>query len=224
MPIIGSGGILYVDSGGGGGGGITYGSAVGSNSGASDSSSPWSPTMPGSISNGNLLIAVVSADGGTGTAVTASTGWTALDDDNQFTAIAGDVFYRVADGGANDTLTVTPSAAEQLSAVVVRISGGSSWALQSISANNASYDPPSLDTGSTEETLWLACLCLDSNDSPTAPPAGYSDLVVGAASGTNSVTTATAYKISTAQTEDPGAFTITTSEQNVLFTVSVRLA
>ncbi len=123
------------------------------------------PGLPAGGTTGKLLIAVA-IERVTGQTWTASTGWTSIAQDNasQFSV---EVFCRVGDGGANDTLTATPTGTTaDVAAVMFSYSGdvhqncGTLVAHLDIAGNaaNALRDllMPSL-TITTADTLVFGC-------------------------------------------------------------------
>ena len=185
-------------------------------------------TLSGAI--GNLLVAVISADGNpTLTAQVPPLGaaWTKLGQASNSTIVTGAVFWKIAetaDWGTNgDSLTITSSASEQFSGVFLRLSG-TSLQIEGTSANGSSTnsDPPgeALAGGAAKDVLWIATRSGDSTVVATAAPASFANLQSRAASGTGGASTNTAERALNAATLDPGAFT-SASEQWVSWTLAV---
>ena len=189
-------------------------------------------TMPSGITAGDLLVVVLTVDGGSGTVISQPAGWSrpaqmhggtrsAAVQVNQSTSVAAAVFYRTATGG--DTCTVTTSTNEQSSHVAFRISGAAGINVAS-TASATSANPPALPAGSSQEFLWIAARCADGSATAdsvaTGAPSSYGNLTTIAAANTQGTGTSTAERTLTATSTDPGAFTAT-SEPNVTFTIAV---
>jgi hypothetical protein len=173
LHSIGTGfGLGAVGGGGGGGFGITVGTvnvlgAVGTNS----------PTTP-SGSVGDLLVACVINENNNGQ--TASSGWTRpVYAANSYGNISLGVYYRVADGSGDDTLTVTFSGTPAVGSqgVVLRISGhdGTTPFDTSAATPNNSVNPVQVPSVTTSESGALVLVFLGSaaSDLDTGPSGGY---------------------------------------------------
>ena len=178
---------------------------------------------PTGVVTGNLLLAFCSHDN-SATAITASTGWTSI---NQ-TVITSNVhrmavFGRVADGGANDALSLSGTTSQDYCAAILRVVNhavGSATVATDVkvagtfSASSGAINPPNLAAGSTTTWLWIASGCIDATatgDTLTTQPSGYSVAVAGfkSASSTTSSAMAIAVKGANASSDDPGTFTNT---------------
>ncbi|MDA3624265.1 hypothetical protein OU415_02385 [Saccharopolyspora sp. WRP15-2] len=166
-------------------------------------------TMPSGIVVGNLLLVVFSSDGSP--TCTASAGWTKLGQASNGTAVTGAVFWKYAVGG--DTCTVTTSASEQSSHVVLRITGTTGTPTgTAANASGTNSNPPSHSALVLADHLWVATRSGDSTTVATAAPASYATLQSIAAAGTGGASTNTAERTVTASlTEDPGTFTSATA-------------
>ena len=176
-------------------------------------------TLPGSISAGNLLIAVFSY-GITGNTVTFPAGWNAIANGAAEQTNGSDegiaTAWRKADGSEGANITVTTGVNARSASVVLRITGHIDPATQVPEAANTvglngSADPPSLTpTGGAKDYLWIACGANSHLDSYTGAPTDYSNLTATEAdTGTagNSSQVGTAERQLNAASEDPGAFT-----------------
>lgn len=176
-------------------------------------------TMPSGITAGNLLVIIFSVDG-IPTASIASGGWSKLGQTSDGTNVVTQaIFYKVAAGG--DTATVTTTAAEQSSHVVLNISGaGSTITGTAASGSSTNSNPPSHDAGSAKNYLWLATRAGDSTVVATAPPTNFANLETLAAAGTGGASSNSSERLANASTLDPGTFTSAT-EQWVCYTIAV---
>lgn len=175
-------------------------------------------TMPSGIQAGDLLIIVFSCDGGAQRMSIADEGWIRLDRDANGANVASAVFYKFATG--SDTATVSTSASEQSSHVVLRISGaGVPYSAKSNGASTNS-NPPSLNMGTSRNHLWVATRSGDSTVVASAAPSSYGNLQTQAAAGTGGASTNTAERSVAGSSEDPGTFT-SANEQWVSFTIGI---
>ena len=187
-------------------------------------------TMPATVNAGDLLI-VIFTNGGNAT-VTTPAGWTELASNTNGVEVRCSVYYKIAAGDEGDTtVNFVTSGAEQAAAQVYRITNwhGTDPPEISTAATNTSTapDPASLNPAGwdVEDTLWLAVAGQDRGDQSgtTAYPASYTDGISTLSSnGTGSCRTHSARRVLAAASEDPGAFTIPTSQAWVAFTIAVR--
>jgi len=176
-------------------------------------------TMPSGITAGDLLVVIFSTDGNP--TCTASAGWNKLGQASNTTAVTGAVFWKHATGG--DTCTITTSATEQSSHVVLRITSGGIPVGTSANASSTNSNPPSYTDGYSTDYLWVATRSGDSTVVATAAPSGYSQLQTQAAAGSGGASTNTAERTNAAATEDPGTFTSATAPW-VAWTLSIPTA
>lgn len=174
-------------------------------------------TMPSGITAGDLLLIVFSNDGA-GDAQINTGGWLRLGRAVNSTVVTGAVFYKFAEG--SDTATVTTSASEQSSHVVLRISGAGVPTATSANGNSTNSNPPNIDMGTSRNHLWVATRSGDSTVVASVAPTSYTNLQTQAAAGTGGASSNTAEYSTTSATEDPGTFTSAT-EQWVSFTVGI---
>lgn len=173
-------------------------------------------TLPGSITNGNLLLCVFSCDGIVN--ASPSSGWTKVARGTQGGTVTGVIFYKYATG--SDSLTVTTDISEQSTHIVYEFNNAAPPIVEVTNGNGTDADPPSNATGTSREYLWIATHSSDSTTTASVAPSGYSGLLTQTASGAQGATTATAYKTATASTEDPGVFT-SASDQWVTTTIAL---
>lgn len=190
-------------------------------SAASDSSSgevtSFSATMPASIVSGNKLVALVAADDAP---TLSAAGWTKVGQADQFGNVTLAVFQKTATGG--DTLTVSVASVNHVAVQVVQIENASVIEASFATGTSTAPDPPSRTlAGGTKDALVLAVAAHDDgNDSVTGIPAGYAQVGSGAKVAlSNGVGLAVAAKDISAASEDPAAFAISATEQNVAATV-----
>jgi hypothetical protein len=208
-------------------------------------STTWTLTYPTNLVRGDLLIAVMGRDGANVTAGTWPAGWQNTGTSNQGACSA--IFaVKKSDGTETGTFNVTGLASEQGGWRVMRItnwlgdlSGTTNNNLQDnngvkLTANTGASinpDPPSLTpniTGwSAEDVLWICAAAVDTSRTFSAWPSSYSpgdntwDDVSGGAGGAS---LSVQYRQLNASTEDPGTWTISTSDDWVTVTWAVRPA
>lgn len=184
---------------------ITFGTAQAGTNGSS-----VGELMPGSIGAGDLLLVFHVSD--TTASVSASGGFSTVVSITNVVRVT--VFGKIAAGG--DTCTVT-GPAEDFITSPCKITGHGLASISDASAmftsttgNDTSGDPPNLDLGYSADVLWIAFLGMDSNiTAPITTPSGYTDRGNGWSNGdATSVAYGIASKTSTAQTENPGPWTL----------------
>lgn len=144
--------------------------------------------------------------------VSGLSGWTVHEDttigSGDSTGYRTIVVSKVASG--SDTLTITMPGGESVDAKMLLLSAG---ALITKGTLALSSDPPALDLGTTAPTLWLATAAHDgvsANVGTGDPPTGYTFIgsVVQQISNSTAAACHIAQKTSTAQSDDPSAFTV----------------
>ncbi|MGY3406093.1 hypothetical protein ACVWZV_002206 [Bradyrhizobium sp. GM5.1] len=179
-------------------------------------------TMPSGIIPGDLLIITFSVDG-IPTCSISDTSWTKLGQTSDGTnAVTQAIFWKISTTGS-DTATVTTSASEQSTHVVLRIAGGGTPTGTATSGNSTNSDPPShsISVALDQQYLWVATRGGDAQVVATVAPSSYSNLQTSAAAGASGASTNTAERLITAATsENPGTFTSAT-EQWVAYTIGV---
>ncbi len=188
---------------------------------------------PATVNANDILIAVVtyqSVDTGSWPA-----GWTKILDHDIGGWGTGEVAWRRADGTeGGGSFTVTTTNAYKSGHQVLRFSGAHTTTAPEVSAgaNNGDTtapDPDSLNPGGwgTEETMWIAVAhcSVGTNSTITVYPTNYSngaEVEVASAGGGCSVASAT--RLLSATSEDPGAFTADASANWWSETVGIRPA
>jgi hypothetical protein len=174
--------------------------------------------MPTGITAGNLLLAIATNDNPSTTNMTPSTGWTAIHSQVQGSNVLKlAVMARMADGGANDNLTIT-GAAQDYCVTTHRIVDHGAVNVADITVGSAvgttgNADPPNVDAGAARHFLWLTAAAVDATtgNTITGVPTGYTQVgtTLTSASSTSSCLLAVAQKTADTQTENPGTFTNT---------------
>src|SRR3990167_9099830 len=143
-----------------------------SNTTADTDASPTTVAMPASISAGDLLIVICSADVGDTITQTGASDWTKLEQTNQAGVIGLIIFAKIAAG--SDTLELTSTGSNDIACVSLRITGHGVSNVStdikkgtSATGTDASPNPPSLDTGSSQDYLWIECFSADDDDDTT---------------------------------------------------------
>ncbi|MEY2569013.1 MAG: hypothetical protein QOE35_3542 [Actinomycetota bacterium] len=85
---------------------------------------------------GDVMVAQVAAGGGSGTTITAPSGWTQLDSKNNGTLVAQKVFWRLATGNEPASWTWTLSSSQEASGGVLAYSGVEQVTPLDVTANN----------------------------------------------------------------------------------------
>jgi hypothetical protein len=186
------------------------------------------PSPAGGILEDDLLIAVSGMDGNQ--AFSWPSGWTELKDaaGNGSAVRAGCAWYRAV-GGETGTLTVTTAGAEGGGTRILCIRGAhpetAPEVSTGVSGSGANANPDSLNPAGwgTENTLWIAAMVNDGNVAVTAGPANYYEFGNTRWANASGAGVATAYRVTTAASEDPGAFT-QTAEDTRAWTIGVRPA
>lgn len=201
----------------------------GSGSGASAASNTlfYNVTMPASVQVGEMILVIFGYDGSSNPTVSINTGvsgnnWTLVDQELVTGFVGAAVVWKIAEG--SDALRMDCTGSEQYGHIAYRISNAASVqvALEGFATAATNVNPPSLDMGSSADTLWIAAGVMDGDTAiASAAPSGYGNLLTQAASAATGCTLCSADKTSTAQTEDPGTFT-TASQERVGITIGVR--
>jgi hypothetical protein len=184
------------------------------------------PTPTGGILAGDLLIAVSGMDGNQ--TFTWPTGWTELKDEagNGSAVRAGCAWYRAV-GGESGTVTVTTGGSEGGGTRILCIRGAHPTTAPEVSTgvsgSGANANPDSLNPAGwgTENTLWIAAMVNDGNVAVTAGPTNYYEFGNTRWANASGAGVATAYRVTTAASDDPGAFTHS-AEDTRAWTIGVR--
>lgn len=182
--------------------------------GNSANTTSHSITMPGGMTNGNLIVVIWGCDGNT--PLTFTSGWTKIDQEAQGAVVKGVILYKYVTG--SDSLTITTNASEQSSSIVYELNNAAPPLTASSSGNSTNGDPPNLATDKSRDYLWIAAYISDDQNVASAAPSGYANLITKNGGSTGAASISTADKTATASSEDPGTFTSAT-EQWVTFTL-----
>lgn len=198
------------------------------------STSTWTVTMPDTVNSGDeILIIFQPSAAGTPPTVSA-TGWSVLQDDTLFTDRS--LNYLVKDsvdgteGGTTVDFTIDQSSLG--TAIAVAISGAddpANWAFGTVATGTTSTapDPPPLTSGfGSVETLYIAvAAAFDDDETFTGYPTDYSHYTdaVNSGGGANaSNELAIAARVVTAASEDPGAFSLSNTENWGANTIAIQ--
>lgn len=185
---------------------------------------------PSGVVAGDLLVANVSNDGG-GTVITASTGWTEVVQANENGPSPHRLacFVRIADGGANDSLSLT-GATDDYCASILRITGHGVTTIASdikfasaIGTTSTVVDPPNLDAGSVRKWLWVAVAGVDQNTGGqvNGSPVGYTSAHANLSAGSVGSGLGVAYKTNEVQAENPASWGTSSARPWAAFTLAV---
>lgn len=183
-------------------------------------------TLPAGIQAGELLLIFFSESAGTGATVNAPAGWTKLVESNNGANNGLAVLYRFADGSEGTSVTVTTSGSTKSSHLSYRISGASSpvTSTPATGASTAPNPPQLIPSDGKLPYLWFAVAGWDGTPTATAYPTNYTNGQQTGTSGGQATTNcgvAAAERQLTADSEDPGAFTLSASDDWVAFTIAV---
>ncbi|HEX9678997.1 MAG TPA: hypothetical protein VGA08_00005, partial [Candidatus Saccharimonadales bacterium] len=191
-------------------------------------------SMPATVDAGDLLLALFTSDGSATVSVSGG-GWSSISSTANGGNVRASVFARLADGSEDGgTFDFQTSAGERATAQVYRILAADWYGsiTNSVDATGASagntstpdpgtLNPPNWDV---EATLWLAYAGGSTYTSVTSYPSTYTN-------GTHTVTidtsnsgasTSSARLTATAASENPGNFSMGSTDQSVAYTVAVR--
>lgn len=194
------------------------------------SSTTHNVNMPGTVNSGDLLLAFFTNDANS--TVTTPSGWTQIATAVRTTQATGSVYAKKAAGTeGGTTVNFVTSASRAASANVYRVTGWSGDLGGVVAASvvpggtTAGPNPPSLTTSwGSANNLWFA-YAAGSTWATTSYPGSYTGGTTSTGgSGTTGASTATAQRAVAAATEDPGAFTMTSAQNGVAFTVAVQPA
>jgi hypothetical protein len=198
----------------------------------SSSSGDRNVTVP-TCAAGDLLIAVVSADGNPNFAGTLTTNMTSfVAKAANGTAVTAQCFYRICDGSETSPWVLNLDASETGTVSFILIPAatwhgttvpeGVAW----VNVDTTNPDPPSLNPAGwgTEDTLWIAVVAYDLGTvTVSAYPANYTDdqtnIRGNNASGTGH---GVATRSLNAASDDPGTFTLSATEDTLSTLIAVR--
>lgn len=187
----------------------------------------WTVTYPTNVVAGDLLVMFVGYDG-TGTVNANAAGWLIIENwSNGTGAVRMAALGKVADGSESGTFTLSSSASEQGRWCAMRIPVGTHFGNASVSFNvfgNPTQDEEgtsaaptggaSLNAGSARDYLWIVGFAWDSTPTWVSDPSGYTYRSYhGTSGGSNGAGLAVSARQLNASSEDPGAGSISASEQ-----------
>jgi len=179
------------------------------------------------ISAGDLLIMIFATDGDN--TVSNWDGFTEIFSEDNSTGASLHIGYKIASGSEGATITVTVSVFEAAASICYRITGDDSGSnppeVSTVATgNSANPDPASLTpTGGAKDYLWIACEGNDRNYYATAWPSSYSiDQQSEYFDGAAGCNVGAAARELNASSENPGTFTISTSEQWIACVVAIH--
>lgn len=188
--------------------------------------------LPSTVDAGDLLLLIFGTDGNP--TISWPSGWTEIyNQPGDADACRLGVAYKIADGTEDGaTITVTLSAVERAAWRVLRITGFDSATAPAVSTGaigtSTTPNPDSLDPSgwATEDTLWIAAHARDSgNLALTAYPTDYTDGTDDRAENSAGVGVGAALRENAVSSEDPGAFTHDTPNQEWrAVTIAIRPA
>ncbi len=191
-------------------------------------STSHSVSLPSGINEGDLLIVFFSCDG------TSTVNWPG-DWNSIFHQSNGstlDIAYKVAGASESSPITVGTGSSEQSAHIAYAITGYDYYQAPQVSTgalnSGTSPDPDSLSpTGGAKNYLWIAVESNDDGRSTTSAYPGNYPIQQRSQPSANSIhgaNVAVASRELNAASENPGTFTISTSENYVACTVAVHPA
>lgn len=188
--------------------------------------------LPSTINSGDLLVAVIVDNQGTGLGhSTNDGGFSAVGSKlNNGTDVGVAVFKKTASGtedGATITFNITYSGFARFAYHVYRISGvsGSVESSSSATGTSTSPDPNSISPSwGSADTLWLPLFGADANTAdPVTHPTNYAtNGIYDENNNSAGVGLGSSYRANTASSEDVGAWTISASEQWIAITLAIE--
>jgi hypothetical protein len=170
--------------------------------------------LPSSIAAGDLLLVFFSSKG-TGTA-TFPDGWTEV-----YNVSFGSryvCFKRIATGSEGATVTVTTGSSVRSASNSYRISGHQQGQVESVTATNT-LDPSSLTASwGVNTNLFMTALHTAVTNTSIAAPTNFGNLLYAFSGGTSlqAVTTNSARREVTGATQNPGAWSVSGSAENLM--------
>jgi hypothetical protein len=184
--------------------------------------------MPATVAAGDLLLILFACMGGNPT-VTTPSGWVLLQNSASEPFIHSTLFAKTADGSeGGTTVNVVTSLSKTAAVHVLRISGWGGFLSSTIAAASAGTnpDPPSVSTPwGTSDNLWIAITANgDDDQAVTGFPTSYSSGAYTLSGGgtNNGPVIASAYRNNATVTENPGTFTIASSESFFASTIGIK--
>lgn len=189
--------------------------------------SPANVSLPSSLVSGNLL--VVTLGYAQNANLTTPAGWTHVGTANSVGTTGANrkvsVFSKISDALEGSTLAITQTGTPSNwggTAFQITNATTASMAGSFVDTSGGEPDPPNLDMLTSASTLWIVGAIKRQSPLFSAAPSGYSDLqtILG---GASNMSWASAWKKTTAQTDDPGTYTGSTiSDSWAAVTIGVR--
>ncbi len=174
-------------------------------------------TLPAGTQVGDLLLVVMSCDGGT--LINEVNGWERHFVGYNTTIVSSAIYWQFATT-TSPLLTVGTAASEECSHVSYRIEGAGAPHMVSANGSGTNSNPPNLITSGTRDYLWIAARSGDSTVVATVAPTNFTNMITLAANTTGGASTNAATRSFRASSQDPGTFTSAT-EQWVAWTIAV---
>lgn len=187
--------------------------------------------LPGSISAGDILFAIIRCP--TDTLFTWPGDWEVISNSNKNDASddTTGVAWKIADGTEGATINITLGTAGRMAGLCYLITGGDTKENPASVVGSASQpNSPTftLGGGETRDVLWLSLFGIDFTKTLTSGPTSYSNATVIAntgSSGAGNCTVGGASRQVTADlTEDPGAWTLDSNGVWTAYTFAIYTA
>lgn len=194
---------------------------------------PWTVNLPASIQSGEILLAFLRTTAGETVTLPTDWSWGIQNDTSDNSNDATSLIYKVATGSEGSTLSVDISAAGKGSAIVHRISGGTTTDI-SISSVGVGTDQTTEFNGNswsgTHDVIVFACSAMDGETQTVSSyPTNYTEGQLQSNSGTASQASTNcristcARRLTNASNETPGTQTWSAVPANGWSTVSVAI-
>ncbi len=192
------------------------------------SASPWDITAPATVNSGDLLLLMLASDGTAD--VVPHVDWTELEEVGEGTVV-GSWYYIIADG-TEDSKAYSFSSPANNEEHAWHIRRFSNWhgttppeKGTAVTGDNINPDPPivSPSWGAEDENMYVAACANDADDTATSGPSGYTGFSsINSAGGGGPTAISSAYKSANSSSDDPGTFTLTSSDGFVTNTIVIR--
>ena len=185
--------------------------------------------MPSGIQSGDLLL-IFWADRDVNSTLSTPSGWTPLynTDNSNYRAAC---YYRIANGTEGSTVTMTTSSNERSTHNTYRIQVGTYTgvpiASSAATGTSTTPNPPSLNTGSSDNYLWIAASHSEGAATANSAPTNFTNLIsavntTGTSNSNRYSIMATARRNLATQTLDPGTFTLSQSRIWSSYTIAIK--
>lgn len=148
-----------------------------------------STSAPSGVSSGDLLVLTVTVT--TSTTITTPTNWNDVDTVADGSAtLRTSMFYRVANGGADDTPTVSLGASVTYIAVIARITGATSspFDVKNTASSTSDSAPPIASvTTTTADELVIASIAINAVGAFTSNPSTWTQQASGTSGGNSTM-------------------------------------